>query len=200
MISDNKSGVNVYEQFFAGKYMDPSLISGFLDAMRNFGIELTGSYRKSEILTLDYQDSIILMNESEDFRLIIIMSDKPSEEFTNSITNLVNDIEEKYGVLLRKFKGGKVSQFAGVSELIKMHLNVSFASPLKIVISKKVKLNAIEKSVIEKTNEIMKQTNLNYFYTTFLMPDQKFDPEMTKVIFNLINRKIFQPINLNLKE
>ncbi|MFX1435085.1 MAG: hypothetical protein ACFFB1_15035, partial [Promethearchaeota archaeon] len=143
-------------------------------------------------------DSIILMNESDDFRLIIITSDKPSEEFTNSITNLANDIEEKYGDLLREFKGGMVTQFTGISKLIEKHLNVSFASPLKIAFSKKVKLNAMEKSVIEKANEIMKQTNLNYFYTTFLMPNQQFDLETTKVIFNLIEKKIFQPINLNL--
>ncbi|MFX1411677.1 MAG: hypothetical protein ACFFA6_15105, partial [Promethearchaeota archaeon] len=200
MVSDIKSGVNVYEQTFAGKSMDPSLISGFLDAIRNFGVELVGSYRKSETLTLDYQDSIILMNESKDFRLIIIMSDKPSEEFTNLITNLAKDIEEKYGDLLREFKGGQVTQFAGIRELIEMHLNVSFASPLTIVLSKKVKLNTLEKSVVEKAKEIMEQTNLNYFYTTFLMPNQKFDPEITKVIFNLISRKIFQPISLNLKE
>ncbi|MFX1593794.1 MAG: hypothetical protein ACFFCL_13960, partial [Promethearchaeota archaeon] len=132
-------------------------------------------------------------------RLITIMSDKPSEELTNSITNLAFDIEEKYGDLLREFKGGMVTQFAGISELIEMHLNVSFASPLKIVVPyKKVKLDPREKSVIEKAKTIMKQTNLYYFYTTFLMPDQKFDPEMAKIIFNLINKKIFQPINLNL--
>jgi hypothetical protein len=200
MISDIKSGVNVYEQIFARKTIDPSLISGFLDAIRNFGVELTGSYRKSETLTLDYEDSIILMYEAEDFRLIIVMSDKPSDEFINSITNLARDIEERYGDMLRKFKGGVVTQFAGISELIELHLNVSFTSALKIVINKKVNLNAIEKSVIQKASEIMEQTNLNYFYTTFLMTDQKFDPEMTKTIFNLINKKVFQPISLNLEE
>ncbi len=198
MISDINSGVNVYEQFYMGKSIDPSLISGFLDAIKNFGIELTGSYRKTETMSLDYEDSIILMNESDDFRLIIITSDKPSEEFTNSITNLANDIEEEYGDLLREFKGGMVTQFAGINELIEKHLNVSFASPLKIAFSKKVKLNAMEKSVIEKANEIMEQTNLNYFYTTFLMPNQQFDLETTKLIFNLIEKKILQPINLNL--
>ncbi|MFW9876087.1 MAG: hypothetical protein ACFFG0_23535 [Candidatus Thorarchaeota archaeon] len=200
MVSDIKSGVNVYEESYMGKAMDPSLISGFLDAIKNFGIELTGSYRKTETMSLDYEDSIILMNESKDFRLIIIMSDKPSEEFTNSITNLAKDIETNYGKLIREFKGGKVTQFAGISELIEMHLHVSFASPLQITVSKKAKLNAIEKTVVLKAKVIMKQTNLNYFYTSFLMPDQKFNLETTNVIFNLIDKKILQPINLNLEE
>jgi hypothetical protein len=68
------------------------------------------------------------------------------------------------------------------------------------VFNKKVKLSAMEKSVVQKASEIMRETNLDHFYTTFLMPDQKFDPEMTKVIFNLIDKKIFQPISLNVEE
>ncbi len=200
MISDNKSGVNVYEQVFARKTIDPSLISGFLDAIRNFGVELTGSYRKSETLTLDYEDSVILMHEAEYFRLIIVMSEKPSDELINSITNLARDIEDRYGNMLREFKGGKVTQFAGISELIELHLNVSFTLALKIVFDKKVKLNPTEKLVVQKASEIMKQTNLDYFYSTFLMTDQQFDPEMTKTIFDLINKKVFQPISLNLEE
>ncbi|MFX1273604.1 MAG: hypothetical protein ACFFBP_11550 [Promethearchaeota archaeon] len=200
MISDIRSGVNLFEQFYMGKSMEPSLISGFLDAIKNFGIELTGSYRKTETLTLDYEDSIILMNECSNFRLIIITSDKPSEELTNSITNLANEIEEKYGDQIQKFSGGLITQFRGIKELIEKHLNVSFASPLKIIQSTKIKLDAREKVIIERAKEIMKQTNLNYFYTTFLMPDQQFDLGTTKTIFNLIEKNIFKPINLNFKE
>ncbi|MFW9820364.1 MAG: hypothetical protein ACFFE5_12205, partial [Candidatus Thorarchaeota archaeon] len=198
MISDIKSGVNIYEKFFMGKFMDPTLISGFLEAISNFGVELTGSYRKSETISLDYEDSIILMNESSDFRIIIVMSDKPSQVFTNSITNLAKDIAQNYGQLIREFKGGQITQFAGITDLIEMHLNASFASPLRIVIPKKIKLNPTENSVVEKAIEIMEQTNLNYFYSTFLMPDQKFNLETTKIIFNLINYKVFQPIDLDL--
>ncbi|MHA2259977.1 MAG: hypothetical protein ACXACO_18590 [Promethearchaeota archaeon] len=200
MISDIKSGVNVYEQFFTGKFLDPSLISGFLDAMRNFGIELTGSYKKSETLTLDYEDSIILMNEPDSFRLIIIMSEKPSEEFASSITNLAKDIEGKYGEAIREFRGGDVTQFAGLKELIEIHLNVSFAFPLKIVMTKKVKLNDMEKTVMAKANEIMNQTDSRYFYTTFLMPDQKFDLETTNTIFDLIRKGVFQPVELDVND
>ena len=198
MISDVKSGVNIYEKFFMGKFMDPTLISGFLEAISNFGIELTGAYRKSETISLDYEDSIILMNESSDFRIIIVMSEKPSQDFTYSITNLAKDIEEKYGALIRKFKGGDITQFAGIYDLIEMHLSASFASPLRIVMPKKINLNAAEKSVVQKAIEVMEQTNLNYFYSTFLMPDQKFNLETTKIIFNLINNKIFIPIDLDL--
>lgn len=200
MISDNKSGLNVYEQFFAGKSLDPSLLSGFLEAIRNFGIELTGSYQKSETVKLEYQNSKILMNERKDFRLILIMSVDPSEEFKNSITNLADEIEQKYGHLLQKFKGGEVTMFSGIKELIEKHLNVAFTYPLRIVDTTGMKLTRAEKLMVQRAKSVMKQTNLNHFFTSILYPDQQYDPEKTKSIFNLIDKGIFQPININLKK
>ncbi len=200
MISDNKSGLNVYEQFFAGKSLDPSLLSGFLEAIRNFGIELTGSYQKSETVKLEYQDSKILMNESEDFRLILIMSDNPSKAFINSITNLAKEIEKLYGHSLKNFRGGDITMFSGIRELIEKHLNVTFTYPLRIVEGKGLKLTRAEKLIIQRARVIMKQTNLNYFYTTFLMPNQEYDPMKTKIIFNLIDKGIFQPIDLSVEK
>ncbi|MFX1445752.1 MAG: hypothetical protein ACFFHV_20240 [Promethearchaeota archaeon] len=197
MISDNKSGLNVYEQFFAGKSLDPSLLSGFLEAIRNFGIELTGEYQKSETVKLEYQNSKILMNESKDFRLILIMSDNPSEAFINSITNLAKEIEKFYGPSLKNFRGGDITMFSGIRRLIEKHLNVTFIYPLRIVERKELKLTRAEKLMIQRAKVIMKQTNLKHFYTTFLMPDQEYDPEKTKTIFNLIDKGIFQPINLS---
>jgi hypothetical protein len=128
------------------------------------------------------------------------MSEKPSEEFASSITNLAKDIEGKYGEAIREFRGGDVTQFAGLKELIEIHLNVSFAFPLKIVMTKKVKLNDMEKTVMAKANEIMNQTDSRYFYTTFLMPDQKFDLETTNTIFDLIRKGVFQPVELDVND
>ena len=200
MISDHKSGLNVYEQFFAGKSIDPSLLSGFLEAIRNFGMELTGSYKMSETVKLEYQNSKILMNERKDFRLILIMSDDPSEAFKNSITNLANEIEKKYGHLLREFKGGEITQFSGIKELIETHLNVAVTYPLRVVDTTGMKLTRAEKLMIQRAKSVMKQTNLSHFFTSFLMPDQQYDPEKTKTIFNLIDKGIFRPISLNFKK
>jgi hypothetical protein len=200
MISDQKSGLNVYEQFFAGKSIDPSLLSGFLEAIRNFGMELTGSYRKSETVKLEYQKSKILMNEREDFRLILIMTDDPSEVYKNSITNLADEIEEKYGHLLKKFKGGDVTMFLGIKELIEKHLNVVFTYALRIIDTSDLKLTRAEKEIVQAARSVMKQTTLPYFYTSFLMPDQKYDPEKTKTIFDLIDKGVFKPYNSNFKK
>lgn len=47
LVSDRLSGLNIYEQMISGKEMDPTLLSGFLQAISSFGIELTHSEEQS---------------------------------------------------------------------------------------------------------------------------------------------------------
>ena len=42
----------------------------------------------------------------------------------------------------------------------------------------------------------MKQNNLSYIFTSFLMDDQTYEPKRIKAIFGLIDKGIFQPIRL----
>ncbi len=195
IVINKKSALNVYEQFFAGKKLDATLISGFLDAIRAFGIELTSSYEQSQSISLEYKDSKILMSEFKDFRLIFILKDRPSEEFLKSVTALSYDIDREYGELLEKF-AGNLEPFAGIKGLIERHLNTSFISPLKIVDIEGIELSAAEISLIQKTKSIMKQNKLDYFFTTFLMPEQAYDPKRTQLIFDLIEKKVFQPTDI----
>ncbi|MFX0043034.1 MAG: hypothetical protein ACFE8L_08990, partial [Candidatus Hodarchaeota archaeon] len=54
IITHKKSGLNLYEQILAGKSIDASLIVGFLEAIRSFGIELTGTGEQSQTIKLEY--------------------------------------------------------------------------------------------------------------------------------------------------
>ena len=194
MISENSSGLNVYEQFFGGKEIDPTLISGFLAAIRSFGIELTGTFQQSQTIKLDFQNSKILMNEFRNFRLILIMGENPSDDFIESINNLSHDIEREYGEMIRDFDG-QLTKFKGIGKLIERNLNISFLFPLKVVPSKANKLTPAENSVLNKAREIKKQNNLDYIFTSFLMDDQTYDSKRIKAIFGLIEKGIFQPIS-----
>ncbi|TFG11441.1 MAG: hypothetical protein EU535_07220 [Promethearchaeota archaeon] len=196
IVINKKSGLNVYEQFFAGKKLDATLISGFLDAIRAFGIELTSAYEKSQTISLEYKASKILMSEFKDFRLICILKDRPSEEFLKSVTALSYDIDREYGELLQKFDGN-LTPFAGIKGLIEHHLNTSFISPLKIIDIEKIELSPAERSLVQKAKSIMKQNKLDYFFTTFLMPEQAYDPKRTQLIFQLIEKKVFQPTDIS---
>ena len=195
MISENASGLNVFEQFFGGKEIDPSLISGFLSAIRSFGIELTGTFQQSQTIKLEFQNSKILMNEFRHFRLILLMGENPSDDFIESLDNLAQDVEKTYGDLIRDFDGS-LTKFTGIGKLIERHLNVSFLFPLKIISSKATKLTPAEKLVFNKAKQIIKQNNLDYIFTSFLMDDQTYEPKKIKAIFGLIEKGIFQPIRL----
>ena len=97
IISDKNSGLDLFEQNFGGKEIDPSMLTGFLDAIRTFGIELTDSEDRSQTIKLDFKGSKVLMVEYKLFRFILIMSEVPSKIFVHSINKLVQDINANYG-------------------------------------------------------------------------------------------------------
>ena len=196
MVIEKNSGLCVYEEKFVGKMIDPALVSGFLDAIRSFGIELTGSYQHSQTIKLEYKDSKILMAEFKNFRLIIIMKESPSDEFLKSISALSYEIDEKYGNQLLNFNLN-VTQFRGIKQLVEKHLNTIFLAPLKVVENENIKLNLAEKNEIKNAVDFMKENMLDYFFTSFLLPQHEFDPNKLKTLFNLIYKNIFQKYDMS---
>ncbi|MFW9876669.1 MAG: hypothetical protein ACFFG0_26540 [Candidatus Thorarchaeota archaeon] len=199
MVIDKNSGLCVYEEPFSATFIDSALISGFLDAIRSFGIELTGSYQQSQTVKLEYKDSKILMVEFKNFRLVIIMSENPSTDFLKSITDLSYEIDKEYGHLLSNFKND-VLPFKGIKMLVKKYLNTSFLAPLKIVENKNLKLNSAEKNEYNRALEFMKKNHLEYFFTSFLLKKHEYEPSKIKAIFNLIEKNIFQLYNVEMVE
>ncbi|MFX1316976.1 MAG: hypothetical protein ACFE9T_14030 [Promethearchaeota archaeon] len=197
IIIDKNSGINIFDKVLATKNMDASLISGFLEAIRSFGIDLTGSDQKSQAIKLEYQNSKILMSEFKNFRMTLIMKDNPSEDFLDSIKQLSYDIEERYGKELEHFDG-EVGKFAGIKDLIEHHLPVSLIYPLKINESIDIKLNSGEKELIASAKSIMKQKGISYFFVSNLISQKGgFQAKEAELILNLIEKNIFETsINL----
>ena len=195
MVIDKESGLCVYEESFSGKNIDSALISGFLDAIRSFGIELTGSYQQSKTIKLEYKDSKILMVEFKNFRLILIMKENPSNDFLRSITDLSYDIDKEYGHLLSNFNND-ITPFMEIKMLVKKHLKTSFLAPLRVIENKNIKLNSAEKNEYTKALDFMKKNYLDYFFTSFLLNQNEYEPSKIKAIFNLIEKNIFQIYNI----
>lgn len=193
IISEKKSGVNVYEQALVGKKMDVTLISGFLQAIRSFGIELSDSKEQSQTIKLEYQDLKILMSEFKDFRIINIMKEHPSQDYFDSLKPLSYDIDKYYGKSLKDFNG-EVSQFEGIKGLIEEHLQASLIYPLKIVISEEVKLSSAEKTIVNKAIKFMKERNVDHFYVSYLLGEKEFNVRNAEIILKLIEKKVFRPI------
>ncbi len=193
LVSDRISGLNIYEQMISGKEMNPTLLSGFLQAISSFGIELTGSEEQSQTIRLEFQNSKILMSDFKNYRLINVFEENPSKEFMDSIEPLSQDIDKYYGKLLKNFDGD-TTKFAGIKELLERHLQISLVYPLKVVITDNTKLKSEEKTLVYQAINYMKKKNSNYFYISYLMSEGNFNPKRAEKILGLIDRKIFQPI------
>ncbi|MBY8988625.1 MAG: hypothetical protein KGD61_09245, partial [Candidatus Lokiarchaeota archaeon] len=97
IIIEKKSFLNIYDQAFTEKKLNSTLVSGFLEAIRSFGLDISRSEGHSQTIKLEYQDSKILMSDFKNFRLIFIMKELPSPQFYEVIDDLSLEIEEKYG-------------------------------------------------------------------------------------------------------
>ena len=192
IVIEKKSSLNVYDKAFTEKRFDSTLISGFLEAIRTFGLDISGSEERSQTIKLEYQNSKILMSDFKHFRLIFILKDLPSPQFYEVINDLSLKIEEKYGNYLKEFKGN-LQPFEGIENLLKSHLGTSFLYPLKLVGPGRMKISPTEKSLINNAIAVMKKNQLDYFYITHLMAGKVFNSKEVEALYSLIIKRIFNP-------
>jgi len=192
IIIEKRTGLNIYEKVLAGKDMDASLITGFLEAIRSFGIELTGANEQSQTIKLEYQQSKIIMSEFKDFRILLIMKENPSQDFLDSIKSLSYDIDNTYGEDIAHFTGN-IDKFANIKDLLEQHLETSLIYPLELK-PQDVKITSDEKVIINRAEEVMKMRKTDYFFLSYLLYAKKgFQVKDAETVLNLISKKIFQP-------
>ncbi|MBY9012733.1 MAG: hypothetical protein KGD70_10200 [Candidatus Lokiarchaeota archaeon] len=194
IIIEKKSSLNIYDQAFTEKKFNSTLVSGFLEAIRSFGLDLSGAEDRSQTIKLEYQNSKILMSDFKHFRLIFIMKDLPSPQFYDVIDDLSLEIEEKYGIYLKEFKGN-LQPFEGIESLLRRHMGTTFLYPLKLTGIGKMKIAPTEKSLINKAITIMKKTQTDYFYVTQLIREITFDSKEIEALHSLIIKRVFNPFD-----
>ncbi|MHA2284034.1 MAG: hypothetical protein ACXAC5_24615 [Promethearchaeota archaeon] len=192
IIIEKRTGLPIYEQILASKNIGASLITGFLEAIRTFGIELTGANEQSQTIKLEYRQSKIIMSEFKNFRILLIMKENPSQDFLDSIKALSYEIDTTYGDQIVNFTGN-ISNFKDVGELLDKHLETSLIYPLYLE-TQNIKVNSEEKSLISRAINIMEKKNTNYFFVSHLLSTKKgFQVKDAETILKLIDKKIFQP-------
>lgn len=195
IVLDRKSGIDLYSNSFNNaKELDTTLISGFLQAIHNFGDEVIDEAKGTKIVKIEYKNSIIIMTEFVNLRLIVIMKQKPSENFIYDIDSLSYDIFKYFGKEIDKFTG-ILKPFQAINRLVEHHLNTSFLYPLSVNLSlkSKMKLSQNEKSMVEKALNFLAETNSKYFYSLYLLPENTCSPNDFDTITRLIKNGIFQP-------
>ena len=192
IIIEKRTGLNIYEQILASKNIDASLITGFLEAIRTFGIELTGANEQSQTIKLEYQQSKIIMSEFKSFRILLIMKENPSQDFLDSIKALSYEIDTIYGDRIANFTGD-ISHFTSVKDLLDKHLETTLIYPLKVE-AQNIKKNSEENALINRAQSIMKKKNTDYFFVSNLLSTKKgFQVKDAETILKFIEKKIFQP-------
>ena len=191
IIADKKSGLDIYDQSITGKGLEASLITGFLEAIRSFGIELTNSDRESQTIKLEYHNSKIVMSEFKNLRITLIMKEIPSQDFLDGIKSLSQEIEEKYSSDLENFRG-KTTAFKNLNFYIAKHLNTTLIYPLKLNLDRKRLLTPDQKSLIQRVKSILKQNKSDYFYVSQLFSEKKgFNTSFADSILKLIDKGVF---------
>jgi len=195
IVLDKKSGIDIYSNSFNNiKKLDTTLISGFLQAIRNFGDEVIEEAKGTKTVKIEYKNSIIIMTEFVNLRLIVIMKHKPSENFGYDIESLAYDIYKYFGKQIDKFTG-ILKPFHPINKLVEHHLNVSFLYPLSVDLSlkSKTKLGQDEKKMVKRALDFLKENNSNYFYSLYLLPENMCTPNDFDIITRLIKKGIFRP-------
>ena len=193
MVTDKKSGLNVYTQNFTEEEIDAALISGFLQAIHSFGIELIKVEDQSQTIKLEYRDRIILMTEFVNIRLIMIMNENPSRFFLYSIEELAYSIYKNFGDTINSFNGD-VKPFHSIEALLKQHLNITFIYPMKIAKIErlaKLKVTQNEREFINKAVSLMKTNNKDNFLIKAILPEKECNPKDVEALLDLIEKKIF---------
>ncbi|MHA1671965.1 MAG: hypothetical protein ACTSV5_15550 [Promethearchaeota archaeon] len=193
IVTDKNSGIDLFSKTYSGKKLDPTLVSGFLQAIRNFGSEISEETQDSRTLKLEYKDSILLMNEFVNLRVIISMKENPSKNFMYFVDDLAYDIYKNYGEEIDKFRGN-VKKFLRIDQLIEKHLGVSFILPLKVIISDDQKLSLAEKQMVDKALAMMEDQRMDTIYSLYLLPKNASSPKDYEIIANLIKKGVFKPI------
>ncbi|TFF84129.1 MAG: hypothetical protein EU552_01415 [Promethearchaeota archaeon] len=193
IVLDPKTGIDLFSQSFEKKQLDPTLIAGFLQAIHNFGDEVLEGVKESKTVKVEYKDSIIVMTDFINVRLITILKSNPSKNFLYSLETLAYHIYKYYGKLIDNFKGS-LKPFRSIIKLVESNLEISLRYPMTIKINKKVKLSQQENQVIKRALDLMKQNSFSHFYAVYLLPENDCNPSDYDVILELIKKGIFQPI------
>lgn len=201
IVTEKSSGIDLYSKSFSENKIDGTLLSGFFQAIRNFGEEALEGFENSRTVKLEYKKYVILMNDFVNTRVIVVMKEQPSTNFEYILDDLSYDIYMNYGDKIDNFKGN-VKDFRGIENLIEKYLNIDLLYPYKInpKNERKLKLSDKEKKIIQRARNFMRDNDTDYFYSVYLLPENQCEPEDFEILKTLIDKGIFQSIKNHSKK
>lgn len=111
---------------------DPDLMAAAITGVSDIVKELTGSQENLNLI--DQGDQKILF-EKNDYCIIILLTDVPLSIYKQKLKNLMEEITDIYGDMLKNWIGN-IEMFSGIEDLLVKHFNVEGRAARKDAIAK----------------------------------------------------------------
>ncbi|MFX0165033.1 MAG: hypothetical protein ACFE9V_06895, partial [Candidatus Hodarchaeota archaeon] len=198
------TGTCIFFKSFGTEGIDPELISGFISAICSFGRDLVCQEELNEIT---YGDKMLLLTDGEFIRVALVLSKKASVILRKNLVDFINTFEKSYESELPNWRG-QLNVFRNSGVLIDEILSTSIILPHEITYkfsNVKALKNAHSKDVLKVANNLMKDSDRNFFFIATLLKEagertNKDTAEIFMGIKELRDKKILVPIEIGVIE
>ncbi|NHI92916.1 MAG: hypothetical protein EAX96_10480 [Candidatus Lokiarchaeota archaeon] len=103
MVITKVSGVTIYSHDFSSNMIEPNLISGFLTAIKTFGMQI--SQGDTSVTKLEYKDFEIILDDQESITGALILKGPPTQKVINKLREFVKEFCSEFNKELEDFDG-----------------------------------------------------------------------------------------------
>ncbi|MHA1231352.1 MAG: hypothetical protein ACTSPQ_11960 [Candidatus Helarchaeota archaeon] len=104
LVVHKDTGITIYSVNFSEHKLDPDLVSGFLSAIRSFGMELSGG-QSIGIRKMEYESLKIVLQEGSFINVGLILDDFPEQWLDLRLKTFVKAVENQYKQYLENWTG-----------------------------------------------------------------------------------------------
>ncbi|GAB4324926.1 MAG: hypothetical protein Kow0069_30730 [Promethearchaeota archaeon] len=156
MVINVESGTEVYSKSLGGVPVDPTLVSGFLQAITQFGEELVAgnegpTKRKTGGLQeLAFHHFKIITKVTEHFRVALLLLKAPSKDVVEALDRFSMEVEKKFGQQVAKLPGRTLTD-QEVFPLVDRHFKttLTYLHMLDCTVAETAAKNRWERVVLE---------------------------------------------------
>jgi hypothetical protein len=169
MVINRESGTEIYSKALGGVPVDPTLVSGFLQALTSFSQEilteeratkLSGSRGKAkktlfpEVQTLAFHHFKIIMQDGPNLRVALLLLKAPSKKVVTSLRKFAEHVENKFGPRLNGLHGKQLEDDE-IWDSIDQHFepSLTFLHMLDFEVVGTLSQDKMEKAVLEAIKE-----------------------------------------------
>ncbi len=125
MLINRDSGTEIYSKALSGVPVDPTLVSGFLQAITSFGKELLSEEKvesmqgpkaylakqkgKAETRILEFHHFKIVLEETAHLRIAILLLKNPSQRLLNALHKFSDRVETRFGATVDQLRGRQLT-------------------------------------------------------------------------------------------